>query len=526
MKSGITLSLTLVCLLSFVLQSALARATIIGQYGTLELTFHAASTPANPYDTYLLKLEVTDPAGRTIILDGFYDGNGKGGQDGTVWKARICPYMTGTWRWRTVPGDSPDSGLAGQRGQFVCRASNDLGGVIRDGQFFRFQRGEYIFLQGNFLDALGGTLARSTHTFMSEMLSDQSRAEVLWQQRYVHHANKINVYFANKGDYEGIAVTPWLGSADNNDKTRMDLGRWKNYDAYLRSFKENRMLAEMWFFADDSNFGDLSEADKKRLFRYAMARTSAYSHTLYVIALEWDEGWTEAEVNSAGNYLQAHNPWGRILSVHNQTDWAFSGQSWPGFIATQAGNDSDPAKVNQLARTMRANEPLPHLSEEFGILTTESDSRLRANAWANLLGGAAGGGTGSDLKSLLAFLAQSRMPFWRMESANHLLTDGDAGTAKFCLADPGHHYAVYTSNGSFTLDVSGTNLRGFWYDPTNPAATLGSPFPVTPGRNVFTPPQQEMVLWLTDGTNLGNGITHPTGTTRPSSILFMLPPIQ
>ena len=47
----------------------------------------------------------------------------------------------------------------------------------------------------------------------------------------------------------------------------------------------------MWFFADDSGFGGLSEVDKNRLFRYAMARTSAFSYTMYVIALEWGEGW-------------------------------------------------------------------------------------------------------------------------------------------------------------------------------------------------------------------------------------------
>lgn len=503
-----------------------ALATLVGRYATLELTFTAQSTPANPFDTYLLKLEVTDPAGRIIVLDGFYDGDGNGGQNGRIWKARICPYMTGLWKWRTITGDAPDPALAGQSGQFVCTASNDLGGLVRDGHYFRFQSGDYIFLQGNFLEVENGTIPRYSHTFMSELVTDAERAELLWRQRYFHHANKINVYFANKGDYGGVSVTPWVGSAASNDKTRMDLGRWKKYDAYLRSFKENSMFAEMWFFADESDFGALSEADKNRLFRYAMARTSAFTHTLYVIALEWSEGWTEAEVNRAGDFLQAHNPWGRLLSVHNLTDWPFSGQSWPGFIASQAGNGSTPDGVNFLARSMRSSETLPHLSEEFGILTSASDARLRGNIWANLLGGAAGGGTGSDLGSLLRFLAQSRMPFWRMQAANNLLADADSGTTKFCLAEPGHHYAVYTSSGGFTLNVSGDNLRGYWYDPTDPAADLGAAVAVAPGNQYFSPPAREMVLWITDGSNLGSGITHPTGTTRKSSILLMLPHLR
>ncbi len=488
----------------------LERTTVVRQYQTLELVFTAQTSPVNPFDTYLLKLEVTDPDGNSFTLDGFYDGDGFGGQDGAVWKARLCPYMTGTWSWRTIVGDEPDSGLNGRHGQFVCVEGTDLGGLVRDGRYFRFQSGIHVFLQGNFLDFIGGLVPPSSHTFMSELVGDENRDALLARQYDTHAANKINVYFANKGDYGGVSVTPWVGTGDANDKSRMDLARWKRYDNHLLSFKQNNMFAEMWFFADDSNFGALPEADKNRLFRYAMARTSAFTHTLYVIALEWGEGWTETMVNRAGDYLQAHNPWNRLLSVHNHTDWPFSGQSWPDFIATQCGNDCDAYGTNRLARLMHANEELPHLSEEYGILFSDSDARLRANVWASFLGGAAGGGTGSDIRSFFRFLNQSRIPFWRMEDANDLLADGDRGSAKFCLAESGHHYLVYTTSGSFTLDVNGSELSGYWFDPTDPDGDLGPSFAVAAGSQTFVPAETEMVLWITDGSNLGSGITHPT----------------
>ena len=185
-----------------------AEAIDVGKYKTHELTFKASVSPANPFDSYLLKLEVTDPAGRKFKIDGFFDGDGKGGQNGNIWKARLSPYSTGVWSWRTLPGDRADEALADLNGQFTCVESGDLGGIIADGHYFRFQEGDPIFLVGNFLD----NTVRFTHVYMSEMISNAERDAIITRNRDFHGANKINVYFANRGDYRGLAVTPWVGT--------------------------------------------------------------------------------------------------------------------------------------------------------------------------------------------------------------------------------------------------------------------------------------------------------------------------
>ena len=117
-----------------------AEMVVVPRYKTLELVFNqATTTPTNPFDTYLLRLELTDPDGHTFEIDGFYDGNGLGGQEGNTWKARISPGTEGVWTWRTVTGDAPDSGLAGLSGQFQVTESDDFGGVIANGRYFRYQ---------------------------------------------------------------------------------------------------------------------------------------------------------------------------------------------------------------------------------------------------------------------------------------------------------------------------------------------------------------------------------------------------
>ena len=510
----------LCCLVGIMASQAYATVEV-GKYRTHQLVFTADGSPANPFDTYLLKLEITDPAGKKFVIDGFFDGDGSGGQNGKIWKARITPYSTGTWFWRTVDGDAPDSGLNGLSGQFLCVESGDKGGVIGTGQHFQFQDGEFVYLQGDFLDGGGGLTQSngppySTHVYMSENVSNSIRNTMIDRQRNFHAVNKMNVYFANDGDYGGnVPVTPWAGSQSSNDKNTMNLARWKLYDSYIQRFQDNKIFAEMWFFADDSKFGGLPKADKHRLIRYALARTSAFSHSLYVIALEWAETWSQSAVTEAGNFFQAHNPWKRIVSVHNHTDWAFSGESWPSFIATQVGNSATPQTVNAFATTMRNTESLPHLSEEYGLHDDNATSGLlatfREKSWANFLGGAAGGGTGYDHKALLGFISQSRAPFQQMSAANNLVSN--SGESPYALADVGHHYIVYNQSGSFSLTVSGNGLVGRWFDPRNPNATLGNSFNVPSGTQTFTPPNstsEDWVLWVSDGSNLNSGDLYPS----------------
>lgn len=518
----------------------------VGKFKTHELWFESSNLPKNPFDTYLLSLEITDPKGNKFTIDGFFDGDGKGGQDGKIWKARICPYETGMWTWKTVTGDKFDNALAGLKGQFTCVESGDLGGIVADKQYFRLQNGGYIYLQGNFLDFSHGL--RTTHVYMSETTTDIQREAIIRRQIDFHNVNKINIYIANKGDYKGKSVTPWVGNALKNDKSTMDLSRWKKYDRFVRYFKDNGLLAEIWFFADDSGFGKLPQEDKNRLFRYAMARTSAFSNTLYVIALEWAEGWSKSDVSISGEYIQEHNPWRRLLSVHNITPkkfssffslrniaprkflklllfipknshWAFSGEKWASFIATQPGNSS--REVNKLAIKIRRKEQIPHIGEEFGVLRINSDKRLRSKMWANFCGGASGAGTGSDIRAFMNFLEQSKIPFNIMVSANKLVQRG--GTNRFCLAEEGHHYIVYSQEGKFDLSVQGQNLKGFWFNPRNPKSKLGNYFLVQTGTNTFEPPNdisKDWVLWITDQSNLGQNSIYPSrGSTLTREII-------
>jgi hypothetical protein len=509
----------------------------IPAFATLELELTDVPRAALPFDTTVgspfddvLILDVTDPTGKTRRVEGFFDGDGAGGQNGRVWKVRLCPDLVGSWTWTTRPGavgsardsrapgttGSPDSvGAHALRGEFECVPSDDSGPLVARDRHFELANGGPIYLVGNFLDFVGGR--RSTHTLLADEATDGEREEILFRQREIHHANFVNLYLANLGDYDAQSVTPWLGTAAENDKTRFDLARWALYDRWIERIGREGMLAFLWLFADDSGFGKLSRADRERYLRYALGRTSAYRHVVFIVALEFQEAFSIEEIRAMGTFVAAHNPWGRLVSTHmlEGKDWELDGEPWAEFIASQAGNDASPASVHAYARSMDRKETIPHLDVEFGILEKDGDLELRKRMWANLCGGAAGGGTGSDLGSLQSILERTRAPLSRMIAAPELVRGG--GSWRFCRAEKGHHYLVYTMSGSPVVRVDGTGLRGIWFDPRDPDAPGSPPFPIGAGRAVLSPPDptHDWVLWISDGSSLGTGVTRSSPLLQP-----------
>jgi hypothetical protein len=157
-------------------------------------------------------------------------------------------------------------------------------------------------------------------------------------------------------------------------------------------------------------------ADRKRLMRYVMARTSAFSHLWYVLCFEWQEAWTKTDVNEAGQFIQAHNPWNRLVSVHDwgQAPWAYGGESWPTYIASQDGNDKTPDSINSYVISLPRRPP--HLADEFGINRTLSDEDS-GRLWAAFCGRRRSG-NGDPAKAFQRFLAQSKVPYQRMTPSN------------------------------------------------------------------------------------------------------------
>jgi hypothetical protein len=463
-----------------VLALASAAHAAVPCYGTAEValtsaaSYNASSGSPNPFDLNLTA-EVTSPSGRKYSVPGFFDGNGSGGAVGNVWKFRVYTDEVGTWRWTT---GSMVGGLNGLSGSIAV--SGKLPGVFGSGpvvenparlRSYMYREGKPVFLAGKFLDAAAPNPIKYTHTLFSEKLTDANRQAML-SRHLGMKLNKINVYYANKGDYGGVSTTPWVGTATANDKGRFDLARWRMYDQWIVKLRDAGVVAHMWFFADDSNFGSLSSAEVQRLIKYAAARHSAYVNTMFVAALEWQEGWSATEITGYTNFIHQNNPWARLVSVHGITgNFSFPTAPWADYMDVQGGNSASHSTIHKNALYHRPLAAKPVIEEEHGL--GYEDTIHRQRAWAAFTGGAAGVGTGAYLQHLVTFTQQ--VPWQLMDPADSLVKSGSA----YGLAQPGTAYVFYLYNGgSVTVDLSKAigNVTVQWYDPRtgsySPTATV------------------------------------------------------
>ncbi len=462
------------------------------------VSYNGASGSPNPFTDVQLTAQVTSPGGRRFTIDGFFDGNGVGGQSGDVFKLRIFADEAGTWSWTTT---SNAAGLHGLSGSFVC--SGTLAGTFAQGpvevnptfpRSLRYRQGEPVYLIAKYLDRAAPPLIRFSHTMLSEERTDSDRRALL-DRHLGMGLNKINIYLANRTDYGGVSTTPWLGTADANDKARFDLARWALYERWVRELRAAGVVAQLWFFADGSGYGDLPEAERKRLIQYGMARLSGYANTMFTLMTEWQEQWTAAEVDSHMTFLQQHNPWERLASVHGLPgDFSFPGASWADYIDLQAGLSPDVthATVHALGLENRDSAVKPLIQEEFWMGDETEDGRKML--WAAFTAGAAASGTGAFLRPFGDFV--TTVAFERMEAADALVLSGGA----YALAETGESYVVYLyDGGSVSLDLRGVSgsFAVHWFDPR--LGTFQSAPAVAGGaaRSFTAPAAGDWVLRLT-----------------------------
>ena len=495
MKKRLTISFTLGVV---ALLAGAVSVRAVPLHGTEEIVLRSSAaydgergTP-NPFEVDL-NARVTAPSGRRYTVPGFFDGDGEGGAAGRVFKLRVYAAEPGVWTW---DAESGDPGLDAASGRFTVEGR--LPGFFGRGPIaasparpraVQQRDGGAVFLTGKFLDVAAPDPIRFSHTLFSEELGEDHRQAMVRRHAQLG-LNKINVYLANRGDYGGVSTTPWLGTAERSDKARFDLARWRTYERWAGRLRDSGMVAHLWFFADDSGFGDLPEADRRRLLRYGMARLSGYANTMFSLALEWQEGWSREEVEAHGRFLQENNPWARLVSVHGTTgDFQFPQSPWVDYLQIQAGNDAGHRTVYALGLANRARAARPLIQEEHGL--GEESAANRQKAWAAFMAGAAGVGTGHDLAHLAKFAAAVR--FERMEPADGLVAAGEA----YALAEKGRAHVFYLYGGG-TVRV---NLRGArapltaeWYDPRSGSSRRG---PRIQGGRVFSfqaPPGGDWVL--------------------------------
>lgn len=90
-----------------------AKRPPVPMWGRAEITLVSDREYANALQDATLRATFASPSGRTIPVDGFWDG-------GLTWRIRFMPDEVGKWTWRTECSDAQNKGLHARKGGFVC----------------------------------------------------------------------------------------------------------------------------------------------------------------------------------------------------------------------------------------------------------------------------------------------------------------------------------------------------------------------------------------------------------------------
>jgi hypothetical protein len=446
------------------------------RWDKVELTFEgprsAGRGDPNPF-AVPFDVIFTSPTGKTYKVPGFYDGDGRGGLDGNVWKARFSPDENGSWSYRS---ESTDTQLNARSGSFTVSdpPKGTSGRLEYVGQpYLKFREGGYWVKFG--ADEPENLLGKAFGA--GDWESKKRQIDYLASKR-------INAVYIMTHNLEGDEkdVWPWLGDTSEEAKRnhlRFDVARldkWRDLFEYIQS----KNIVIHLVLEDDSAW---TGYDHARYYREIVARFGYLNALYFNLGEEHNENYSLAEALGYMKLLSEIDPYNHPRAIHNvnapRAEYIDSRYVDLASIQTSPGR---PSSLNQLAVDWwqacltRRQRPLV---VSFDEARPPEDRQswwsvyTGGGMWESLILVPAGYAATEPVWEQLAIARTffEPLPLERMHPANAVVTKGEA----FCLALPGEIYAFYLpAGGAIEVDLTGGNqYAAEWFDPRSAARKDG-----------------------------------------------------
>jgi hypothetical protein len=241
--------------------------------------------------------------GRSVSVEGFYDGNGG-------YKVRFMPDALGEWSYSTS-SNAPE--LSGKMGKFTCVAA--LAGVhgpvrVRNTHHFAYADGTPFFPFGT-----------TCYAWMHQ--SEELQQQTLESLRGAPF-NKIRMCVFPKSyqyNHNEPALYPFdRDAAGKSDFTRLNPAYFAHVERRIADLRALGIEADLIVFHPYDRWGYSTmpaEADDRYL-RYLLARMSAYRNIWWSLANEWDlmRAKSAQDFDRFFRIVQQYDPAGHLRSVH------------------------------------------------------------------------------------------------------------------------------------------------------------------------------------------------------------------
>jgi len=477
-----------------------APAIEVGRYGVIEVTFkgpHFTASDRPAVEVELWTLWRHESGGPTYKVYGFWDGDGKGGTAGNVFKVRFCPTHLGTWTLVKTVSNRPELKGQHQGYRVVCVESSHPGFWEPDaavgGRWYKRSDGSHPYIVGN-----------TMYSFLSEYDDKGSTGTHIADDIQANARYFKKVRFAVTADrYPHPTDKPFLDDSgrgtDDGDFSSRPNPAWfhKRLDVAVQRAYECDLIADLILCGPDTQDSrsvlraGASGGDCTAFLRYIAARYGSYPNVWICLANEFDikkPRYTAAQIVHFGRILRCFLPYPTPMSVHARPrDWSPSlnvEPAWNDHVTLQKKIKTMPVAADFVARNYKiGGADKPVIDDELAY-EGKGDGWSEADVIEAHLGAFLGGGYGttghkparkrghyffgnfkaSEHKSAdnlqwFRRLVDRRITFWRMAPLEPA-QDGRLGPFENvhpdfrALAWPGHEYVLGTNRPWTAIRVS------------------------------------------------------------------------
>jgi hypothetical protein len=492
--------------------------TNVNEWGVQEIVLHTHHAYNNPFKDVNVK-GIFKTTGRTVTVDGFFDGNG-------TWKVRLMPSQLGIWTFKIR---SKDSQLNGAAGKFVVEAPvpGDRGPVSPAKTYhFAYADGTPYFLLGT-----------TSYNWLNRDAELQDRTLASLRQSGF---TKLRFGLFPKW-YKFNRVDPPTFPYERNSDGTFDFDRF-NSMFFASVEKRIQQLSAMGIQADvilfhpydNWGFAKMDEAHNIAWLRYVVARLAAFSNVWWTMANEYDL-LSPRDWDRLTQTVNSSDPYKHPIGIHNLATWYDHSKPWIDHVILQDGS-SAAARSAAIARK-RYRKPV--VVEEYGYEGNNGEAwgeltgpEEVARHWDITMAGcyashgetyvhpggvlwwAAGGELEGESPARLAFLksVMTALPFQDMVPSPELVVNGSA------LAKPGEAYLIrivwggkeFAQSPRVQVRLAGADL--FKVELVDPWRMKVHPLGYTePGDQAFTLPMLTALLRIT-AAKKGEGSPLPINT--------------
>jgi len=393
------------------------------------LAAHELDSDPNPFLDYRLNVEFTNPSGQSIIVPGFFNGDGRGGASGSTWTVRFTPEMTGQWKYAASFREGKniavnfqrDAGQAvgfdGVSGTLTISESTAyapeflrLGRLEYSGEhYLKFRDGPYWIKGGtdspeDFLAYGGFDNIRSGSRFgvkkYAKHVRDWKPGDPDWGDgkgrgiigalNYLaeQHVNLIYFLPMNIGG-DGQNVWPFAGQINPegdpaNDNIHYDISKLHQWEIVFSHAQAKGIVLHFVFNeAEKNNKLELGGKDltteRKLFYREMVARFGHHNALIWNLCEEYNIGLDlgPKSVKEFAAYVAQLDPYNHPITVHHARDpikaWTpFLGDELFSITSLQIGRgDIEPVVETFRRLTREAGRSLPIAVDEFTVTTND-----------------------------------------------------------------------------------------------------------------------------------------------------------